>query len=438
VTALDRLLNESPLSRAQIIAIALTAVLGAVDGYDVLAMTFAAPGVSREWGLDKATLGLILSSGLIGMAAGSFLISPLADRLGRRPIVLFTLALMAVGMLMTAFSRSPAELVACRIVAGLGIGALVPINTPLAVEYANSARRRFALSIMSIGYPLGGTVGGFGAALLLRHAGWPSVFLLGAAMSLGVLSAAYFLLPEPPGYLLARRPPNALVKLNAYLVRCGHPPVDALPPPPAKPTAAPYAATFARGQWRTTVTTALANLLYLMTVYYVLSWMPKLVADLGHTSAFATFTATLAAACGVVSSLLVGIVGRSVPLRVIAAVNMVGLAVATTAFGVSAYATSVLLGLAAVVGVFLYAGTVSLYGVIVGSFNPDVRTTGVGFAMGVGRIAGAITPALAGFLFSMGAGRPIVSCLIAICALAAAAIVIAGPPGSAHGQAAAL
>jgi MFS transporter, AAHS family, 4-hydroxybenzoate transporter len=119
------MLDTAPLSRAQVIAIALTALLGAVDGYDVLAMAFAAPGISAEWGIGKAALGLTLSSGFVGMTAGSFLLSPLADRYGRRKIVLFTLVLMAFGMLMAALARSAVELAGWRLLTGLGVGALV-------------------------------------------------------------------------------------------------------------------------------------------------------------------------------------------------------------------------------------------------------------------------------------------------------------------------
>ncbi len=421
------MLDASPLSRTQIAAIALTAIINAADAYDVLTMAFVAPEVAVQWGVNKAALGLALSSGFVGMVLGSLFISPLADRYGRRRIILTTLALMAAGMLMAAFSRSVVELAGWRVLTGLGIGALVPINTPLAVEYANAARRRLALAVMAIGFPFGATLGGFAAAALLHYASWQSVFLAGALLSATMFAAAFFFLPEPPAFLLAKRPPDALARLNAYLRRCGHAPIAELPPAHRddERARAPYRVIFSERHWASTVVLSLSNFLYLMTVYYVLSWMPKMVADLGYSSSFGTLVSSVAALFGIASSLSYGVIGTRLPARVIAALNMVGLAVMTGIFGLGGFAPPVLLALAAVLGLFLYGGTVAVYGTIVDNFAPAVRTTGVGFAMGMGRIAGVIAPSLAGQFFYAGMGRLSVSLILASCALISAALILA-------------
>lgn len=426
MTDIKATLEASPLSRTQIAAIALTAMLGAVDGYDVLAMTFAAPGVSAQWGISKAALGLALSSGLVGMAFGSFFISPLADKYGRRKLIITTLALMAVGMLMAAFSQSVIELSIWRIITGLGIGALVPIIVPLAVEYANAKRRRLALGVMSIGYPLGGTLGGFAAAALMYYSSWHAVFLLGAALSAILLAGTYFWLPEPPAFLIAKRPPNALARLNDYLTRCGHPPLETLPRVSAEKSGrASYRTIFSKRYRRQTIIVSSANLLFLMTVYYVLSWMPQLITDLGYSPSFATLAASVAAFSGVLSSLTVGLIGNRIPLRTIAGICMLGLTIFTCIFGLGGFGPVLLLCLAVIVGIFLYGGVVAVYGVVVESFETSVRATGVGFAMGMGRVAGAITPALAGQLFLWGMDRMHVSILLSLCALASAALMFA-------------
>ena len=152
--------------------------------------------------------------------------------------------------------------------------------------------------------------------------------------------------------------------------------------------------------------------------------MPQLVADLGHSSAFATLTAATAALAGVVVSLLMGVFGTSVPLRAIAILCMAGLTATTAVFGLGAFDKVALLALAAVLGAFLYPGTVALYGTIVDTFAPAIRATGVGFAMGMGRVSGAITPALAGQLFALGMGRSSVSVLLSLCASAAAVLMV--------------
>lgn len=425
VNDVQKMLDEIPMSKNQTVAVIIIGLLSALDGYDVLAMTFAAPGVGTEFGIGKAALGIALSSGLAGMALGSFFMAPLGDRFGKRAIVLASLVFMGVGMLMSAFVTSVIELSAWRIFTGIGIGALVPVIAPLAAEFSNARRRRLAMAVMSFGYPVGGTIGGFAAAALLQYYSWHSVFLLGAAMSALLLLAALAWLPEPPAFLIAKQPANALERLNTYLRRCGVNPVSTLPDVERSETGkTSYRQIFADGHWRSTLLITAVNLLFILSVYYILSWMPQLVADLGHTASFATLTSALACSAGVAACIAFGLFGTGIPLRWLAATQMIGLAVAIVAFGLASQGTVVLLLMAAAVGIFLYSGILGLYSAIVESFSPRFRSTGVGFVMGCGRVGGAITPALAGWLFEIGMSRDIVSIIMSLGALAAGILMI--------------
>jgi AAHS family 4-hydroxybenzoate transporter-like MFS transporter len=135
---LRRRFDDANMSRTQIGAVALTVILSALDGFDVLSVTFAAPAISRDWGLGKGALGIVLSSGLGGMALGSFLLAPLADMFGRRRLILLSLSLMAIGMALSAMASSLPELAGWRVVTGLGIGACVAVINPIAAEFANA------------------------------------------------------------------------------------------------------------------------------------------------------------------------------------------------------------------------------------------------------------------------------------------------------------
>src|SRR5215218_3642054 len=115
-------LAESPMSRAQIIAVAITIALNALDGFDVLAISFASPGIAAEWGIDRSALGVVLSMELIGMAIGSLVFGNVADRIGRRPTLLFCLSLMTIGMFMATTAGGVTSLSAWRVLTGLGIG----------------------------------------------------------------------------------------------------------------------------------------------------------------------------------------------------------------------------------------------------------------------------------------------------------------------------
>ena len=162
------------MSVVQKAAVAITVMLSAMDGYDVLSMTFVAPAITHAWGIGKGMLGLLLSCGKAGMALGSLILTPCADIVGRRKIVLGTLVITAFGMLLSALAHSLVQLAALRVVTGFGVGACVSVINPLAAEFSNARWRSFAVSAMAMGYPLGGVIGGLLAALLLKFYGWPA------------------------------------------------------------------------------------------------------------------------------------------------------------------------------------------------------------------------------------------------------------------------
>lgn len=145
--------DDGPMTRAQIAAVAGTVLLSALDGFDVLSVTFVAPAVAREFGVGKSGLGVVLAAGLAGMAVGSLALAPLADRVGRRALVLVSLGLMAAGMVASAGVGGVGALAAWRVVTGCGIGAMVAVIAPLAAEYASARRRDLAVALMAVGYP---------------------------------------------------------------------------------------------------------------------------------------------------------------------------------------------------------------------------------------------------------------------------------------------
>src|SRR5579863_2723545 len=170
------LLATSPMTRMQILVVAITVGLTALDGFDVLSSSFAAPGIAREWGIDRAALGVVLSMDLLGMALGSIFLGGVADQIGRRNTLLGCLVLMTLGMTMVVGSHTVAGLCFWRIITGLGIGGMLASNNAVAAEFSNVRRRDLSVSVMAIGYPLGAIVGGSIAAQLLKGSTWRVVF----------------------------------------------------------------------------------------------------------------------------------------------------------------------------------------------------------------------------------------------------------------------
>src|SRR5262245_37424890 len=177
-------------------------------------MAFTAPEVAREWSLSGARLGVLLSAGLFGMAAGSLFVAPWADRFGRRTLILLCLAVITTGMLLSAFTRAPEQLAALRVVTGVGIGGILASLNVITAEYSSARWRSTAISLQVTGYPIGATIGGTIAAALITHHGWRSAFLFGAVCSALMIPVVVRGVTESLDFLLARRPPDALARLN--------------------------------------------------------------------------------------------------------------------------------------------------------------------------------------------------------------------------------
>ena len=153
-------ISAAPMGVLQVIVIAITIGLNALDGFDVLSSAFASPGISAEWHVPPAALGLVLSMDLIGMAAGSIFLGGVADKIGRRPTTLGCLVLMTVGMFMATRAQGIIDLSAWRVLTGLGIGGVLASINAIAAEFSNAKRKNLCVSIMAIGYPIGGILGG--------------------------------------------------------------------------------------------------------------------------------------------------------------------------------------------------------------------------------------------------------------------------------------
>lgn len=165
-------INESPMSALQKFVLIVCIVLNILDGFDVLAVAFAAPHLASDWHLSGTQLGTLLSAGLFGMAAGGFFIAPLADRIGRRLLVLLCLFAIGVGMLASAFAQTSTQLIVLRGVTGLGIGGMLASISVIAAEYASDKWRSGAINMLSTGYTLAAVDLGLLDPLVqsLRHA----------------------------------------------------------------------------------------------------------------------------------------------------------------------------------------------------------------------------------------------------------------------------
>lgn len=417
-------LAAAPMHWRQVAVVALCVALNALDGFDVLAISFASPGIATEWGIDRAALGIVLSMELFGMAAGSVLIGNVADRIGRRPVILGCLLVMMVGMFAAATADSLTMLSLARLGTGLGIGGMLSSTSAMVAEFSNARREGMAVSFNIAGYSTGAILGGLVASALLAGSGqWRSVFVFGGGMTAVMVPLAVLLLPESIEFLIARRPVNAVERINATLAKLGHEPIEALPPPSPRAARPSIVTLFASDYAGITVLLTVAYFTQIMLFYYMLKWIPKIVVDMGFTAAQGGEVLVAANVGNLAGAVLIGLAAQRWSVRpLVIGAMLIGVA-AVAVFGLGFRDLVQLSIVAAIAAFFINAGVVGLYPIMARAFPASLRATGTGFVIGIGRGGSALGPIVVGALFVRGFGLLPVSIVMGAGGLVAAAMV---------------
>jgi benzoate transport len=399
-------INQGPMSRFQMRSVAICVGLNMLDGFDVLVMAFTGPAISADWGLTGAQLGVLLSAGLFGMAGGSLFLAPWADRFGRRAITLICLVIISVGLLLSAAAHGVAQLAAWRLLTGVGIGGILASISVITAEYSSNRWRSNAISLQVIGYPIGATIGGSIAAVLITRYGWRSAFLFGAVASLLMIPVVVRHLPESLDFLLAKRPRNALQRLNMLLRRMHHEEVSQFPEPPAiEPQQAqgnPLTRLFSGPLARSTVLIWSSFFLLMFTFYFVLSWTPKLLVAAGLSAQQGVTGGVLLNLGGIIGGGLFGYISSRVNLRKLAAAYFIMGALTLVLFGLVASNLTMAFAIALLMGACITGCMAGLYALAPTLYPAAVRTTGMGWAIGIGRIGAILAPTIVGFLIDGG------------------------------------
>jgi MFS family permease len=277
---------------------------------------------------------------------------------------------------------------------------------------------------MSVGYPIGATLGGVAAVYLIQVWGWRSVYIFGALVALLLIPITSLYLPESVAFLLARRPAGALEKVNRVFARWGRPPIESLP-------SATFSAETRRQQsvlaifhppfLASTLATAFLYFSVMATCYFLLSWTPKLLTDLGLSISGGISGSLLMNIGGTVGCILYGLYASRLGVRRLAVLFTLGLGAMTLVFGFLPANAVLLLVAALALGFFLHTSITVLYVVVPTVFPAAVRVTGTGFSMSMGRVGAVIGPLLAGWLMAAGFDRPVYFAVLAVPMLLAVA-----------------
>jgi benzoate transport len=415
-----QILNDNPMSWFQIITVAITIGLNALDGFDIQAISFASPGIAADWGVQRGALGIVLSMELLGMGIGAFTLGGLADKIGRRHTILICLFFMLIGMALASTAGSIMELSAWRVITGLGIGGMLAATNATVAEFANKKHRTLCISLMAIGYPIGAIVGGEITARLLVNNTWNIVFEFGAIATACFIPLVWFLVPESPAFLVDKQPNGALEKINNALKRMGHATIQVLPELTPEEKDHAIGDIFKPALIRTTVLITLAYFMHIATFYFILKWAPTIVVGMGFNPSSAARVLVSANLGGAIGGALLGFLAARYNLRWLTIGAMFISFPLIIVFG-SGYSELATLSMAAATaGFFTNAGVVGLYALVATSFPTHVRATATGFAIGVGRGGAFISPIVAGYMFQAGLSLQSVAVFMACGSLIAA------------------
>ncbi len=433
MTDIRKNMDEGAMTSFQWLAVAICTLLIMLDGFDVLVMAFTASSVAAEWKLGGAQLGVLFSAGLIGMAIGSLVIAPLADRYGRQPVILLCLAIVSLGMLLSAAARNHAELAALRGITGLGIGGMLASVGVITAEYSSSKWRSTAIALQATGYPIGATLGGLMAAWLLGHHGWRSVFVFGGLTTALMVPIVLWRLPESVDFLISRRPSGALGKLNRLMALMGRPALQQLPAPARGSQAAQggntVAALFRNGLARPTLMLWIGFFLLMFNVYFSLSWTPKLLVQAGLSAQQGVTGGVLLNLGGIAGGSLFGLLALKAKLRHLAIGSLLLNALFTALFGMASASLGWAFAAAVGMGIFLFACMAGLYGLVPSTYPAEVRATGMGWTIGIGRLGAILAPTMAGLLLDRGWQPASLYYVFALPLIAAALAVMATGAG---------
>jgi MFS transporter, AAHS family, 4-hydroxybenzoate transporter len=394
--------NSRSMSRFQVLMVAICFILNFCDGIDVLIVSFSSTEIIKEFTLSKAAMGYIFSSGLMGMALGCFLIAPQADKIGRRKILLISLLLITTGMLLVSVCKSYPQLLALRFLTGLGIGGILPAMAATTSEFSNNKYRDFNVALVQAGWPVGAIITGFVCAYTIPHQGWRFAFLMAGCVSSVMLLLVYFFMTDSLDFLIGKQPANALAKINSVLNKMNLQSFTTLPTKPASLQKISPLALFNTEFKNSTIKSWIAVFFGFLTLYTLLSWIPNIAKETGLPLNIAIYVGVALNAGAAIGSASVGALGSKFGLRqTVFAFMMCGFAVMLL-YGNITWSTAMLFILIFLIGIFMQGGFNGLWPTLSRIYPSDIRTTGVGYAFGIGRLGAIIGPALFGFLSDNG------------------------------------
>ncbi len=401
-------IDNGQVSGQQFLVVGLCMFFNMLDGFDITAMAVVATAVSTELQLAPDRLGLIFSFALAGMMCGAMFLAPISDIIGRRKLIVVSLALVGVSILVTATATTLTEFIVLRFISGLGAGAMLACQATLAAEYSPEKYRSLSVAAVTAGYPMGAMMTSVVAGFLMPDYGWRGMFWFGGGLTLVMGLVAWAFIPESLKYLFERRPDNALQRVNKILQKLKKDTLVQLPEVrrensgKSRGVGGNMSKLLTGNHRRATITLWTTFFLCFSTLYFLLSWIPKLMEQTGYSAAtgrYAFFLFNLGAVIGI---FVLGTMATRWKLSNIVSVFLFTSAVLMVVFAAAPNQLTLLLLIIFLIGFLQQGGFTGLYAVAAKVYPTEIRSTGIGWSIGLGRFGAVAGPAIAGYLIAAG------------------------------------
>jgi MFS transporter, AAHS family, 4-hydroxybenzoate transporter len=423
---LTELLENSRVGALQIRVFVLCMACLIMDGFDVQAMGYTAPAVLTEWGLDRSVMGPVFAAANFGVLIGALVFSMVADKIGRRPVLVWSTVFFSVMTVATAYAQSLDQLLWLRFIAGVGLGCIIPNATALVGEFSPKASRVALVMCITVGFTIGAAIGGFVAAWLIPAFGWRSVFIFGGVVPLVIALFMMWGLPESLQFLAVRR--QRLDQLARWLKQLApHLRVDASTQYVANETSkegVPFWHLFREGRAVFTVLLWIVNFMNILMLYSLSNWLPTIVTGMGYDQQTAVLVGTLLQVGGTIGTFgLAWFIGRRgfMPVLITSFAIAAGSIALIGQPGISLTLLSVVVFIA---GWCVVGGQPGINALSASYYPTYLRATGVGAGLGIGRIGAIVGPYIGGVLIGRQWGPEELFYAAAVPALISTAVMI--------------
>ena len=400
-------IDRGGITAQQLLVVGLCLFFNMLDGFDITAIAIVGGALSDELGLTPDLFGWVGGAGLFGMVCGAMLLAPASDIIGRRKMIIISIALVGVSVIFTAAATTFIELMILRVISGLGAGAMLASQAALAAEYSPDKYKAAAVAVVTSGYPMGAMMTSVIGDFIIPDYGWRGMFWFGGVLTVSMVLVAWALLPESLKYLFEKSPPDALDKINRILTRLKKPTITEMPEVEQTGESA-YG--FIRHMLRLfdpahrnlTVMLLAAFFLCFATLYFLMNWIPLLMEYSGFERAVGREAFFLFNLGGVIGIYMMGWLSTRFKLTDLILYLSLTASVGMVIFSLVPNELNLLLGLTFVIGIVQQGGFTGLYGAAAKAYPTYLRSTGIGWCIGLGRVGAVVGPIVAGYMIAGG------------------------------------